>query len=472
MGKHKNKEEEMKFLLLCILALAVLGKESLYSKEEKVNEFLKKEGSSECPGPFTWNKSAKRCQRLIESGNTQFIKTSCCVNMIKELEKQVEKKIDEVKKEKCPLIMCPFVMCLNGSDEAVDEKGCKKCPVCKASPYEAEKEEVASEETPSGYEAAPVESNFNEKMDGEWFRDDGSSIVVAHRGGNKIHVSGEILRVRTRDNVNMGDFSGMSTLEEATKGVVAVNADCAINFEFENDFTVLKISQEGSDADCGFGFGVYADGDYTKTRPTGEIEGDELPKRFVPGVIGPANPGGAKKGKIVGDLSEEVKKEAQEELYKEIEAEETRKEAAKEEEEKKVEEAGHESAPIEAYETEESEIDSPSTSGCMKKCYYRKYEGAPKRQINCAKLHKYKGRRDCFKGGKKVECKELKCQLVHEVEVEKKEVKCRRVCYYRPFPGSRTKKRIPCRHVDTKYVGDKKCAVNGVRTPCSKLTCN
>jgi hypothetical protein len=108
----------------------------------------------------------------------------------------------------------------------------------------------------------------------------------------------------------------------------------------------------------------------------------------------------------------------------------------------------------------------------MKKCYYRKYEGGKKRQINCAKLHRYSGRRDCFKGGKKVECEELKCQLVHEVKVEKKEVSCRRVCYYRPYAGSKIKKRIPCHQVDTKYVGDKKCAVNGKRTPCRKLTCN
>jgi hypothetical protein len=124
------------------------------------------------------------------------------------------------------------------------------------------------------------------------------------------------------------------------------------------------------------------------------------------------------------------------------------------------------------YETEEEEQDNKRTGGCMKKCYYRKYEGAKAKQINCAKLDRYQGIQTCKKNGKIVDCSKLRCKLVHEVKVEKIKKSCRRVCYYRPYASSRTKRKIDCADVDTKYVGDKKCAVNGQKVACSKLTCN
>lgn len=46
---------------------------------------------NECPTPFTWNVAAKRCQRIRASGNTQFIKTRCCVDLIKAAEKDASK---------------------------------------------------------------------------------------------------------------------------------------------------------------------------------------------------------------------------------------------------------------------------------------------------------------------------------------------------------------------------------------------
>jgi len=270
----------MKLLLIAAVLCLALAKESSYEKEpaltydewKEVQELLKeKEGKSssssssqeeqeECPGPFTWNLRAKRCQRLIESGNTQFIKTKCCALL--------------VKKEEAEL----------------------------------------------------------------------------------------------------------------------------------------------------------------------KAEGYETPDT-------------------------ETKKEILKEVEKEIDAEEIRSEAAYEEE--------NGVASVEnAYEAKEEEEDDKAAGGCMKRCYYRKYEGAPQRPIPCERLKDYRGRRTCFKGGKEVPCRKLRCQLVHEVKVEKEDVKCRRVCYYRPYAGSRIKRRIKCSEVDTKYVGDKKCAINGKPVRCSKLRCN
>jgi len=324
----------MKFLLIACLVALSLGGEYKEKKEE------------ECPGPFGWNSVAKRCQRKIQSGNTQFIKTKCCTDKIKAIEKKIEKKID-VKYAKASASYDP---------ETFPAYFCT-----------------------AGYPAILGWCEENHPTDSKCFPK------------------------------------------------VQAALDC--NKETEAPAVVEETPEE------------------------------EAPESSYESVSEDEK------------LELEAKEEAEKELNKEAKAEEVRKEAAEEEEEKEVEESGYNSAPVEAYETEESEYDSRSTGGCMKKCYYRKYEGAEKKQINCAKLHRYRGRRECFKGGKKVRCSKLRCKLVHEVEVEKKEVKCRRVCYYRAYPGSRIKKRIPCRDVDTKYVGDKKCAVNGVPTPCRKLTC-
>jgi hypothetical protein len=167
---------------------------------------------------------------------------------------------------------------------------------------------------------------------------------------------------------------------------------------------------------------------------------------------------------------EAMEAEAKMELLKELEAERVRRAAAEEEKEEAAERAGYELEKKDVYKTVQSEYDSSTSGGCMKKCYYKKHRFSKPRQINCAKLHKYEGKRECLKGGKKIDCDKLKCKLVHEVKVEKIEAKCMRLCYWRPHKGARRRK-IKCRHVDTKYVGDKKCAVNGVPTPCHKLTC-
>merc|ERR1711991_1238785 len=98
------------------------------------------------------------------------------------------------------------------------------------------------------------------------------------------------------------------------------------------------------------------------------------------------------------------------------------------------------------------EAQSP-TGGCMRRCYYRSSADAPKRRVDCNRINRYKGTRKCTRGGRTVPCSQLTC--VNEVGIEKTEGRCKRICYYRPYAGAR-KRRIPCRHVDTKYVGDKK----------------
>jgi hypothetical protein len=107
------------------------------------DEFVK-EKEGECPlgHLIEWNSKAKRCQKKIESGDTKFVRTKCCINQIQRLEKAVEKKIKEVKKSECAIPNCPFVFCMNGEIKQVDAKGCELCPKCKVAKEEAEEDEV------------------------------------------------------------------------------------------------------------------------------------------------------------------------------------------------------------------------------------------------------------------------------------------------------------------------------------------
>ena len=134
-----------------------------------------------------------------------------------------------------------------------------------------------------------------------------------------------------------------------------------------------------------------------------------------------------------------------------------------------------EDALINTYEGVREEEKQISGGGCIRKCYFKKNAKAEPEQINCDELGRYEGTRECKRNNNVVPCDQLTC--VNEVAIEddapppSTERTCRRVCYYRAYPGARTKKRIPCTEVDTKYVGDKACTRNGETVACDTLKC-
>ncbi|HYA31617.1 MAG TPA: hypothetical protein VED67_02575, partial [Thermodesulfovibrionales bacterium] len=67
---------------------------------------------------------------------------------------------------------------------------------------------------------------------------------------------------RGAPSYNSGETSGTITVKNATAlfQTTEFGGECTIKFEFQRNGVI--ISQTGSDADCGFGFGVHCDGKY------------------------------------------------------------------------------------------------------------------------------------------------------------------------------------------------------------------
>jgi hypothetical protein len=85
-------------------------------------------------------------------------------------------------------------------------------------------------------------------------------------GHNKLKVQFDGVYRRISKSVNTGYASGEATID----GNVATLdlpefGPCKINMVFLRNGK-MKVTQEGSDADCGFGHNVYATGTYRKIR--------------------------------------------------------------------------------------------------------------------------------------------------------------------------------------------------------------
>jgi len=98
------------------------------------------------------------------------------------------------------------------------------------------------------------------------YRFDRSEFRILALGHNKLRVQFDGAYLTMAKSVNTGYASGEATIE----GNVATLdlpefGPCKINMVFLRNGK-LKVTQEGSDADCGFGHNVYATGTYRKIR--------------------------------------------------------------------------------------------------------------------------------------------------------------------------------------------------------------
>ncbi|HHF0524188.1 TPA: hypothetical protein ACTUT5_000625 [Legionella anisa] len=94
-----------------------------------------------------------------------------------------------------------------------------------------------------------------------------NTLTVRALGGGKINISFNLVypyEVNGELQANTGELSGIASI----KGDTAVYSSseygqCTITLTFIKP-GMLSVKQEGSDADCGFGHNVYADGTYYK----------------------------------------------------------------------------------------------------------------------------------------------------------------------------------------------------------------
>ena len=114
--------------------------------------------------------------------------------------------------------------------------------------------------------AAEVNGTFRMNFTGK-FRGSSNEIKIRALGGGRLRVAMELLYpyiVKGELSANMGDLDGEATITGDTAVYSSTEfGQCTITIKFVRPGTI-KVSQKGTDADCGFGHNVMADGTYKK----------------------------------------------------------------------------------------------------------------------------------------------------------------------------------------------------------------
>ena len=115
--------------------------------------------------------------------------------------------------------------------------------------------------------AAEVTGTFEHKFTGK-YKGTSSEIKIASAGRGKLHVAMSLIYpyMYGKDPIaNTGELDGEATITGDTAIYRSTEfGTCNIEIKFVRA-GLIKVTQEGSDADCGFGHNVYADGTYTRT---------------------------------------------------------------------------------------------------------------------------------------------------------------------------------------------------------------
>ena len=82
---------------------------------------------------------------------------------------------------------------------------------------------------------------------------------------------------RGAPSYNMGELVGKITISSSGEGNYTVKADsdyinCSFTLQFRNDSVFIRTNNDA--VDCGYGFGVYSDGDFKKIT-------NDIPKFFI-----------------------------------------------------------------------------------------------------------------------------------------------------------------------------------------------
>ncbi|MBK7392279.1 MAG: hypothetical protein IPI64_03125 [Chloracidobacterium sp.] len=106
------------------------------------------------------------------------------------------------------------------------------------------------------------------------FRKFSNEVKILARGGGKIRIAFDLVYPYTMRNgepmVNMGSLDAEAYIEADVAKYTSEDGKCTIAIKFVRAGTI-KVTQDGTDGECGFGNNVMAGGTYTKVsskRPT------------------------------------------------------------------------------------------------------------------------------------------------------------------------------------------------------------
>lgn len=125
---------------------------------------------------------------------------------------------------------------------------------------------VRAQASRASVSAAEVNGTFSMPFTGK-FKGSSNEIKILALGGGKLHIAMELLYpyiVRGELSANMGELDGTASIEGDTAVYESKEfGPCKITIKFVKLGTI-KVDQEGTDADCGFGHNVMATGTYKK----------------------------------------------------------------------------------------------------------------------------------------------------------------------------------------------------------------
>lgn len=126
---------------------------------------------------------------------------------------------------------------------------------------------TAAQTKRSSVSAEEVNGTFEMNFKGK-FQRMSNEIKILALGGNKLKFAMDLIYPYTLRNgetmVNMGGLSGEIPIIGDTAIYRSEDGKCTIKLTFTRP-GVLRVKQDGSDGECGFGHNVFAQGTYLKT---------------------------------------------------------------------------------------------------------------------------------------------------------------------------------------------------------------
>jgi len=115
--------------------------------------------------------------------------------------------------------------------------------------------------------ASEATGTFEMKFTGK-FKDNSNEIRIYPLGRNKLHVGMLLVYPYTMQNgelmANTGELNEVFEIHGDTASFISNDSQCSITIRFVR-VGKITVRQDGSDADCGFGHNVVANGTYRRT---------------------------------------------------------------------------------------------------------------------------------------------------------------------------------------------------------------